>query len=231
MTSSAESYNTRMYKCHPWYGEAGSPFTQVFKPDFLAAMAREADEFANLRDHLLQKDYGSPNNPHPGTAAVQLKSQIAYELRISKCISMMRAHTENTELKKVIDQMTNNPPPNPGMSLAVIIWHRMESEGTLQSSLLQTLNEDNDWINLKLTQVGLTERTMRRARTPGRLTTTSTSTGSSRRGKHIIRAASCTYRRPSAVIGGGGRGRAEGGAGHCCGARAVGSRRRPGRHS
>ena len=53
----------------------------------------------------------------------------------------------------------------------------------------------------------------RRARTPGRLTTTSTSTGSSRKGKHII--GSCTNRRPSAVIGGGGRGRAEGGGGHC----------------
>ena len=37
--------------------------------------------------------------------------------------------------------------------------------------------------------------------------------------------------RPSSAIGGGGRGRVEGGGSHCCGALAVGSRRRPGRHS
>lgn len=101
MKSSAESYNTRMYSCHPWYGDAGVPFTQIFKPDFLAAMAKVSDEFSSLSDHLLQKDYGSPNKGHPGTPQMQLKSQLAYDLRITKAIAMMRSHVENTELRKV----------------------------------------------------------------------------------------------------------------------------------
>lgn len=90
-----------MYSCHPWYGDAGVPFTQIFKPDFLAAMAKVSDEFSSLSDHLLQKDYGSPNKGHPGTPQMQLKSQLAYDLRITKAIAMMRSHVENTELRKV----------------------------------------------------------------------------------------------------------------------------------
>ena len=72
----------------------------------------------------------------------------------------MRAHVENTELRKVIDFLKANPPAGPGISLAVTIWQRMILEGTLQSSSLNILNQEYDWTNLKLSNVGQNDRSM-----------------------------------------------------------------------
>ena len=157
-----EAYDARKYKCPPWFGEAGAQFTQTFSPNFLSALDQIADDFNTLAQHLQQEDFGSPNNPHAnaGTAAIQAKSVLAYNLRIVKCISLMRAHVENTELRKVIDFLKANPPAGPGISLAVTIWQRMILEGTLQSSSLNILNQEYDWTNLKLSNVGQNDRSM-----------------------------------------------------------------------
>ena len=54
--------------CDPWNGAMGPPFERTFKPDFLAAIRNNWDDYSSLHRHLIGVDPGGM----PPTTAAQL---------------------------------------------------------------------------------------------------------------------------------------------------------------
>ena len=51
-------YDAKKYKCAPWHGTRGPPWTDTFKPDFENMLRGEKDNFSNQHQYLFGKDFG-----------------------------------------------------------------------------------------------------------------------------------------------------------------------------
>ena len=156
-----QSYDTRKYVCcMPWNGKRGPAYTRRFKPEFMGALHGHGDRFATLHEHMCRSDPGAipvnpqnPNVPHPGTANSNLRaeSELAYLARSKKLYSLIWTHVEDIDIRARLEQVA-------GDGLAA--WAIVEAVGALPTTGLTMVNQDRDWTNLKLTDVGITEETI-----------------------------------------------------------------------
>ena len=51
-------YDAKKYICAPWHGQRGPPWTRKFKPEFENALKMQKDNFNNIHQWLLGKDFG-----------------------------------------------------------------------------------------------------------------------------------------------------------------------------
>ena len=157
------TYDTRRYICcAPYYGKRGPAFTRRFRPQFIGSLHGHADKFNSLWDHYMRQDYGAqpldanlPSLPHPGTAnsAIRAESELAYLARSKKLYSLIWTHVEDVDMRARLETV-------PGDGLAA--WDLIESMANLPTTGLTQVNQDNDWSNLKLADVGITEDTITR---------------------------------------------------------------------
>ena len=110
----------------------------------------------------MRQDYGAqpldatlPTRQHPGTAnsTIRLESELAYVARSKKLYSLIWTHVEDVDMRARLETVA-------GDGLAA--WTLLEEMANLPTTGLTQVNQDNDWNNLKLSDVGITEATISR---------------------------------------------------------------------
>jgi hypothetical protein len=150
--------------CEPWDGSQGAAFLQRFAPDFEGALHTVQDRFASLYDHLHELDPGSTNNPHPGTAPhgrgaqatpaddKYLESERAYNLRSRKLYGLIRQHVTDPAIRQEIDALA--------IKSGIEAWKIVKAQGTPPRTGLTNIDDDSAWASLRLSDVGIDERTI-----------------------------------------------------------------------
>ena len=159
-----DEYDSRRYQiCRPWYGEQGGAFTERFAPDFKAGLELQFDKFATLRETLEGTDSGGAHGPAlpaaTGTNAdVPLRNEMMRlrAIRLRRLCAYIRLHVVDPDIQARIDSEANN---NGIDAWAIVVQH-----GEKPINGLTKLNQDAEWTNLRLTDVGVDERTIIKAK-------------------------------------------------------------------
>ena len=154
------SYDSSKYIiCAPWYGEKGTAFTRVFRPDFEGGLHGQVDEFASLHEHLLQTDPGATPGgvlvAHPGGGAglgqagiaMVARSQQAYLTRRRKLFGFIRRHVEDDAIREDIDA---NAPGDGVAAWAIVITYGTDPQTALFSNV-----QDDEWSSASIFWIGI----------------------------------------------------------------------------
>lgn len=146
------SYDTRKYECcAPFHGEVGEEFTRRFRPEFEGALHSYVDAYASLYEHVvLQNDAGSPAAiaAGGGTGAAIM---MAYNQRLKKSFGLIRRHVEDPTLRDDIDANAMGDGP--------AAWNIIVAACTMPQTYLNLANQDNEWTNTHISEVGFNPRT------------------------------------------------------------------------
>lgn len=152
--SSGTAYDTRKYDCcAPYYGEIGEEFTRRFRPEFEGALHGIVDAYASMYDHVvLRNDPGSAAAPIPGGGAAATASLNAFRLRQKKSYGIIRRHIEDPTLRDAIDAQAMGDGP--------AAWALITQLCSRPQTFLNLADQDKEWGELSLAEVGMNERTV-----------------------------------------------------------------------
>lgn len=146
------SYDTRKYECcAPFHGEVGEEFTRRFRPEFEGALHSYVDAYASLYEHVVNQD--DPGSPAAiaaggGTGAAIM---MAYNQRLKKSFGLIRRHVEDPTLRDDIDANAMGDGP--------AAWNIIVAACTMPQTYLNLANQDTEWINTHISEVGFNLRT------------------------------------------------------------------------
>ena len=142
--------------CRPWYGKQGGDFTERFAPDFKAGLELHYDKYATLRETLDGTDaggaHGDPlptaaNDPAGRAEMIRMRAQ-----RLRRLCAYIRLHVVDPDIQTRIDDEAN--------SNGIDAWAIVLEHGEKPVNGLTKLNQDSEWTSLRLTDVGVDERTI-----------------------------------------------------------------------
>jgi hypothetical protein len=185
-----DDYDAKKYKCAPWHGQRGAPWSRKFKPDFENALKLEKDQFSTIHQFLFGKDFGGWHLTAPahiagaGAQAVQNALSIqARETRGDTFVALLKTNILDEDIKDGIESYLTNTlpgmapravgavPPGPGgaavanqlpIDWALQLWLHIDTQyGALAQNGLLRSNQGATWTNFKLTDVGIDKDTLR----------------------------------------------------------------------
>ena len=152
-----DDYDSRRYMiCRPWYGKQGGDFTERFAPDFKAGLELQYDKYATLRETLDGTDAGGAQGDALPSAAsdaagraemMRMRSQ-----RLRRLCAYIRLHVVDPDIQSRIDDEAN--------SNGIDAWAIVEEHGQKPANGLTKLDQDAEWTSLRLTDVGIDERSI-----------------------------------------------------------------------
>ena len=182
------NYDAKKYICAPWHGKRGPPWSRNFKPEFENALKLQKDNFSSVFQTLTGTDFGgwTANAPAHINGAGALAGQNAQSIhsrttRKDTFLSLIQTHILNEDITDgITDYIANTltgAPPQPlplgpgGAAVAgelpddwiTQLWAWIDIQyGQLQNTGLLHSNQTTDWVNAKLSDVGIDRDTPRR---------------------------------------------------------------------
>ena len=180
-------YDAKKYKCYPWQGQRGPSWERYFKPEFENAIRDVRDNFSNLHQWLFGMDFGgweagAPNHI-AGAGALAAQNAMSIQARKSRgdtYIHLLNTHilnqdildAVNLEYTALIGRAPAAPPAGPGGAAVAGVrptdwgmqmwrWLHITYGRANQTGLLES-NQDTNWANTKITDVGIDRETIRR---------------------------------------------------------------------